>query len=147
MDRLVQHCLNRWILIWQQTPEELSCKFFLLSSKNVCGTKQRAFDQIVHDVCLQELDVTFAMDRAGLVGDDGPTHHGAFDIAYLRALPNITLMAPRDGPVLTTRRYAMANFSNAAWESEETARYVAELGKDVENAQAQVDQLEHQTEP
>jgi 1-deoxy-D-xylulose-5-phosphate synthase len=57
---------------------------------------QRAFDQIVHDVCLQELDVTFAMDRAGLVGDDGPTHHGAFDIAYLRALPNITLAAPRD---------------------------------------------------
>ncbi|MCW2993553.1 MAG: dxs, partial [Conexibacter sp.] len=57
---------------------------------------QRAFDQIVHDVCLQELDVTFAMDRAGLVGDDGPTHHGVFDIAYLRCLPNITLAAPRD---------------------------------------------------
>jgi 1-deoxy-D-xylulose-5-phosphate synthase len=57
---------------------------------------QRAFDQIVHDVCLQELDVLFAMDRAGLVGDDGPTHHGVFDIAYLRALPNITLAAPRD---------------------------------------------------
>ncbi len=57
---------------------------------------QRAFDQIVHDVCLQELDVTFALDRAGLVGDDGPTHHGAFDIAYLRCLPNITLAAPRD---------------------------------------------------
>jgi 1-deoxy-D-xylulose-5-phosphate synthase len=57
---------------------------------------QRAFDQIVHDVCLQRLDVVFAMDRAGLVGDDGPTHHGAFDIAYLRPLPNIVLMAPRD---------------------------------------------------
>jgi 1-deoxy-D-xylulose-5-phosphate synthase len=57
---------------------------------------QRAFDQIVHDVCLQELDVVFAMDRAGLVGDDGPTHHGAFDIAYLRPLPNIVLAAPRD---------------------------------------------------
>src|SRR5918911_1269441 len=50
---------------------------------------QRAFDQIVHDVCLQRLPVTFCMDRAGLVGDDGPTHHGAFDIAYLRPLPNI----------------------------------------------------------
>jgi 1-deoxy-D-xylulose-5-phosphate synthase len=61
---------------------------------------QRAFDQIVHDVCLQELDVTFAMDRAGLVGDDGPTHHGAFDIAYLRPLPNITLAAPRDEAML-----------------------------------------------
>jgi 1-deoxy-D-xylulose-5-phosphate synthase len=57
---------------------------------------QRAFDQIVHDVCLQGLDVTFAMDRAGLVGDDGPTHHGVFDISYLRCLPNITLAAPRD---------------------------------------------------
>src|SRR4051794_12742557 len=61
---------------------------------------QRAFDQIVHDVCLQSLPVTFAMDRAGLVGDDGPTHHGAFDIAYLRPLPNITLMAPRDEAML-----------------------------------------------
>ena len=61
---------------------------------------QRAFDQIVHDVCLQNLDVTFCMDRAGLVGDDGPTHHGAFDIAYLRPLPNITLMAPRDEAML-----------------------------------------------
>jgi 1-deoxy-D-xylulose-5-phosphate synthase len=61
---------------------------------------QRAFDQIVHDVCLQRLPVTFCMDRAGLVGDDGPTHHGAFDIAYLRPLPNITLMAPRDEAML-----------------------------------------------
>jgi 1-deoxy-D-xylulose-5-phosphate synthase len=62
---------------------------------------QRAFDQIVHDVCLQNLNVTFSMDRAGLVGDDGPTHHGVFDIAYLRPLPNITLMAPRDEAMLT----------------------------------------------
>src|ERR1700733_4390652 len=61
---------------------------------------QRAYDQIVHDVCLQKLNVVFAMDRAGLVGDDGPTHHGAFDIAYLRCLPNITLMAPRDEAML-----------------------------------------------
>ncbi len=61
---------------------------------------QRAFDQIVHDVCLQKLDVVFAMDRAGLVGDDGPTHHGAFDISYLRPLPNIVLMAPRDEAML-----------------------------------------------
>jgi 1-deoxy-D-xylulose-5-phosphate synthase len=57
---------------------------------------QRAYDQIVHDVCLQKLNVVFAMDRAGLVGDDGPTHHGAFDVSYLRCLPNIVLMAPRD---------------------------------------------------
>jgi 1-deoxy-D-xylulose-5-phosphate synthase len=72
----------------------------LEGAKPVCAIYstflQRAFDQIVHDVCLQELDVTFAMDRAGLVGDDGPTHHGAFDISYLRPLPNIVLAAPRD---------------------------------------------------
>ncbi len=61
---------------------------------------QRAYDQIVHDVCLQKLNVVFALDRAGLVGDDGPTHHGAFDIAYLRCLPNIVLMAPRDEAAL-----------------------------------------------
>src|SRR4051794_16218919 len=61
---------------------------------------QRGFDQIVHDVCLQNLDVVFAMDRAGLVGDDGPTHHGAFDISYLRCLPNMVLAAPRDEAML-----------------------------------------------
>jgi 1-deoxy-D-xylulose-5-phosphate synthase len=61
---------------------------------------QRAYDQIVHDVCLQSLNVVFAMDRAGLVGDDGPTHHGVFDISYLRCLPNIVLMAPRDEAML-----------------------------------------------
>jgi 1-deoxy-D-xylulose-5-phosphate synthase len=61
---------------------------------------QRAYDQIIHDVCLQNLPVVFCMDRAGLVGDDGPTHHGVFDIAYLRALPNMVLMAPRDEAML-----------------------------------------------
>jgi 1-deoxy-D-xylulose-5-phosphate synthase len=61
---------------------------------------QRAYDQVVHDVCLQKLPVVFAMDRAGLVGDDGPTHHGVFDIAYLRCLPNMVLMAPRDEAML-----------------------------------------------
>jgi 1-deoxy-D-xylulose-5-phosphate synthase len=61
---------------------------------------QRAYDQIVHDVCLQQLNVVIAMDRAGLVGDDGPTHHGVFDIAYLRCLPSIVLMAPRDEAML-----------------------------------------------
>ena len=57
---------------------------------------QRAFDPIVHDVCLQKLPVVFCMDRAGLSGDDGPTHHGLFDIAYLRGIPEIVLMAPKD---------------------------------------------------
>ncbi|MEA2418358.1 MAG: 1-deoxy-D-xylulose-5-phosphate synthase [Thermoleophilaceae bacterium] len=61
---------------------------------------QRAYDQIVHDVCLQGLNVVFAMDRAGLVGDDGPTHHGAFDISYMRCLPNLVQMAPRDEAML-----------------------------------------------
>jgi 1-deoxy-D-xylulose-5-phosphate synthase len=61
---------------------------------------QRAFDQLVHDVCLQSLNVVFAMDRAGLVGDDGPTHHGAFDVSYLRCLPNIVVMAPRNEAML-----------------------------------------------
>jgi len=57
---------------------------------------QRAYDQVSHDVCLQNLPVTIAMDRAGLVGDDGPTHHGAFDLSYLRHLPGISIMAPKD---------------------------------------------------
>ena len=57
---------------------------------------QRAFDQIIHDVCLPNLPVVFALDRGGLVGEDGPTHHGHFDITYLRSLPNMTLMAPKD---------------------------------------------------
>ncbi|MDH3492140.1 MAG: 1-deoxy-D-xylulose-5-phosphate synthase [Acidobacteriota bacterium] len=57
---------------------------------------QRGFDQVIHDVCLQNLNVTFAMDRAGIVGADGPTHHGLLDIAYFRAYPNMILMAPKD---------------------------------------------------
>jgi 1-deoxy-D-xylulose-5-phosphate synthase len=57
---------------------------------------QRAYDPIIHDVCLQNLPVVFCMDRAGLSGDDGPTHHGLFDISYLRGVPNIVLMAPKD---------------------------------------------------
>lgn len=57
---------------------------------------QRAYDQILHDVCLQNLPVTFAIDRAGLVGKDGPTHHGIFDLSYLRTMPNMLLMAPKD---------------------------------------------------
>jgi len=57
---------------------------------------QRAYDQIVHDVALQNLPVIFAVDRAGLVGEDGPTHHGVFDLSYLRSIPNMTVMAPAD---------------------------------------------------
>ena len=61
---------------------------------------QRGYDQVVHDVCLQNLPVTFCIDRAGLVGADGATHHGAFDIAYLRHIPNMRLLAPRDEDML-----------------------------------------------
>jgi len=57
---------------------------------------QRAYDQLLHDVCLQNLPVVFAIDRAGVVGSDGPTHHGVFDLAYLRHMPNMTVMAPKD---------------------------------------------------
>ena len=57
---------------------------------------QRAYDQVIHDVGLQKLPVIFAVDRAGLVGQDGPTHHGTLDIAYMRPVPNLTLMAPKD---------------------------------------------------
>ncbi len=57
---------------------------------------QRSYDQIFHDVCLQNLNVIFMLDRAGLVGEDGPTHHGAFDMSYIRNLPNIVSMAPKD---------------------------------------------------
>jgi 1-deoxy-D-xylulose-5-phosphate synthase len=57
---------------------------------------QRSYDQVIHDVCLQNLPVTFCIDRAGLVGEDGPTHQGAFDMAYLRHIPNMTIFSPRD---------------------------------------------------
>lgn len=57
---------------------------------------QRAYDQVLHDVCIQNLPVVFALDRGGVVGNDGPTHHGVFDLSYLRHIPNLTLMAPKD---------------------------------------------------
>ncbi|WP_372679302.1 1-deoxy-D-xylulose-5-phosphate synthase [Desulfosarcina sp.] len=57
---------------------------------------QRAYDQIIHDVCIEKLPVVFAMDRGGIVGEDGPTHHGLFDISFLRTIPNMVVMAPKD---------------------------------------------------
>jgi 1-deoxy-D-xylulose-5-phosphate synthase len=66
---------------------------------------QRAFDQVVHDVCLQNLPVVFCMDRGGLSGDDGPTHHGLFDISYLRGVPNIVHMSPKDEDELADMMY------------------------------------------
>ncbi len=70
---------------------------------------QRSYDQIIHDVALQNLPVVFAIDRAGLVGDDGPTHHGIFDLSYLRQFPNMTVMAPSDEAEL--RRMIATAFS------------------------------------
>jgi 1-deoxy-D-xylulose-5-phosphate synthase len=70
---------------------------------------QRAYDQIVHDVCLQNLPVVFCLDRAGIVGEDGPTHHGLFDMAYLRLIPNMTVMAPKDENELQHMLYTALN--------------------------------------
>jgi 1-deoxy-D-xylulose-5-phosphate synthase len=73
---------------------------------------QRAFDQIVHDVCIQNLPVFFCMDRAGIVGADGPTHQGMYDIAYLRCLPNMVLMAPKDEAELQQMLVTGINYTN-----------------------------------
>lgn len=70
---------------------------------------QRAYDQIFHDVCLQNLPVVFAIDRAGVVGSDGPTHHGVFDLSYLRSFPQMTLMAPKDENELQHMLYTAIN--------------------------------------
>jgi 1-deoxy-D-xylulose-5-phosphate synthase len=72
---------------------------------------QRAFDQIIHDVALQHLHVVFALDRAGLVGADGPTHHGAFDLSYLRAIPGMVIMAPKDESELRDMLYTAVRTS------------------------------------
>lgn len=90
---------------------------------------QRAFDQVFHEVCLQNLPIVLAVDRAGIVGRDGPTHNGAFDIAYLRCLPNMILMAPSHGPELEAMlrfavglekpcaiRYPRASIPERSWE-------------------------------
>ncbi|HWO15783.1 MAG TPA: 1-deoxy-D-xylulose-5-phosphate synthase [Solirubrobacterales bacterium] len=105
--------------IAEQNAVLLASGLAIQGAKPVCAIYstflQRAYDQIIHDVCLQELDVTFAMDRAGLVGDDGPTHHGAFDVSYFRPLPNVIVMAPRDEAMLVHMlRTAIAHDGPAA---------------------------------
>jgi 1-deoxy-D-xylulose-5-phosphate synthase len=105
--------------IAEQNAVLLASGLALQGAKPVCAIYstflQRAYDQIIHDVCLQQLDVTFAMDRAGLVGDDGPTHHGAFDVSYFRPLPNVVVMAPRDEAMLVHMlRTAIAHGGPAA---------------------------------
>lgn len=76
---------------------------------------QRAFDQVVHDVALQKLSVIICLDRAGLVGDDGPTHHGAFDLACLRPIPNLTICAPLDEHELRNMMYTAQLGNSGAW--------------------------------
>jgi 1-deoxy-D-xylulose-5-phosphate synthase len=105
--------------IAEQNAVLLASGLAIQGAKPVCAIYstflQRAYDQIIHDVCLQKLDVTFAMDRAGLVGDDGPTHHGAFDVSYFRPIPNVVLMAPRDESMLIHMlRTAIAHHGPAA---------------------------------
>ena len=73
---------------------------------------QRAYDQIIHDVALQKLHVVFALDRGGLVGSDGPTHHGSFDLSYLRAIPGLVVMAPKDEQELRDMLYTAVEYRN-----------------------------------
>lgn len=75
---------------------------------------QRALDQIIHDVCLQNLPVTFAIDRGGVVGDDGPTHHGVFDLSFLRFIPNLVLLAPKDEKELQDMLYTAVMYPGPA---------------------------------
>src|SRR5882724_9708868 len=84
---------------------------------------QRAFDQVVHDVCLQNLPVVFCMDRGGLSGDDGPTHHGLFDISYLRGVPNLIHMVPKDEDEL-----ADMLFTAMKWDGPIAVRYPRGVG-------------------
>ena len=102
----MQHMMARFpertydVGIAEQHATVFACGMAIEGYRPVCAIYstflQRAFDPIVHDVAIQGLPVVFAIDRGGLVGDDGPTHHGAFDIAYLRSIPGLTVMAPMD---------------------------------------------------
>lgn len=97
-ERYPERCFD--VGIAEQHAVTFACGLATQGMKPVCAIYstflQRAYDQIYHDVCLMDLPITLAMDRAGIVGADGPTHHGLFDIAYLRTLPNMLLMAPKD---------------------------------------------------
>lgn len=73
---------------------------------------QRAYDQLIHDVALQKLPVVFAIDRAGLVGEDGPTHHGSFDLSYLHPVPNMIVMAPKDEQELRDMIYTASQYND-----------------------------------
>ena len=90
---------------------------------------QRSLDQIIHDVCLPKLPVTLAIDRGGVVGDDGPTHHGVFDISFLRYIPNLTYMSPKDEEELQHMLYTAVSLGGPA-----AVRYPRGCGEGVELA-------------
>ncbi len=102
----MQHMMDRFpertydVGIAEQHAVVFACGLAIAGYRPVCAIYstflQRAFDPIVHDAAIQDLPIVFAIDRGGLVGDDGPTHHGVFDLAYLRAIPGMTVMAPMD---------------------------------------------------
>jgi 1-deoxy-D-xylulose-5-phosphate synthase len=75
---------------------------------------QRSYDEIIHDICLQNLPVVFAIDRGGIVGDDGPTHNGTFDLSFLRHIPNLVVMAPKDGPELRSMLKTAVEYDGAS---------------------------------
>jgi 1-deoxy-D-xylulose-5-phosphate synthase len=134
LQRLADEIPERYydVGIAEQNAVLLASGLAIQGAKPVCAIYstflQRAYDQIIHDVCLQKLDVTFAMDRAGLVGDDGPTHHGAFDVSYFRPIPNVVLMAPRDEAMLVHMlRTAIAHDGPAALRYPRGAAEGAEL--------------------
>jgi len=89
---------------------------------------QRAYDQVIHDVCIQNLPVVFAIDRAGLVGNDGETHQGSFDISYLRAIPNMAIMMPKDENELQLMLYTASKYN----EGPIAVRYPRGEGRGVE---------------
>jgi len=88
---------------------------------------QRAYDQIIHDVALNNVKVIFAIDRGGLVGEDGPTHHGSFDLSYLRLIPNLTIMAPKDENELQHMLYSALKYPGPV-----AIRYPRSAGEGVE---------------
>src|SRR5271169_2814519 len=102
LDKFAEHFPNRFFDVGIAEPHGITfaCGLAIEGLHPVAAIystfTQRAYDQVVHDLCLQNLPVTLALDRAGLVGEDGPTHHGVFDIAYLRHVPNMVVMAPKD---------------------------------------------------
>lgn len=88
---------------------------------------QRAYDQVLHDVCLPNSNVVMAIDRAGLVGDDGPTHHGVFDISFLRVIPNLIFMAPKDENELRHMLYTALKYEGPV-----ALRYPRSVGQGVD---------------